>query len=217
MIKWYVASGYEVWTVDMPVSGLNAGTVTVADPLLGNITVYNHDHMQALETPTFNPLRIFMEPFAAIVDNLQSRGITNVGMAGLSGGGWSTVLYSALDTRIKSSYSVAGSMPMYARSWAVPNDSKGDWEQIALPSYGFDYLDLYVLAAVPNRAHFAIHNVTEDCCFGGYHAMHYEQATKNVAASIGGLFDVVFDTTATNHTITPWAANSIQLDTASRY
>ena len=48
-------------------------------------------------------------------------------MLGLSGGGWTTVLFSAIDERTSQSYSVAGSFPMFMRS-----DSKniGDYEQI---------------------------------------------------------------------------------------
>jgi dienelactone hydrolase len=223
LIKWLVASGYEVWTVDMPISGLNAppnvaAWPTVLDPVLGNIQFNRHDEFELLQTASFNPIRIFMEPPLAIVNDMYARGVTNVGMSGLSGGGWTTDVYSALDPRIKASYSIAGSMPVYTRSWTPPHDSSGDWEQMELPAMGFDYLDLYVLASVPaGRTHYNLHNVNDDCCFGGYTAMHYEQAVKNVVTAIGGYYDVVFDTTATTHTISAWTANAIEQDVITHF
>ena len=36
-------------------------------------------------------------------------------MIGLSGGGWTTVVYAAIDERISDSFSVAGSIPFYLR------------------------------------------------------------------------------------------------------
>ncbi|WP_377846976.1 hypothetical protein [Bosea sp. UC22_33] len=213
-IRHLVARGYEVWTVDMPLSGRNAGPVVVSDPIVGTVQIRNHDELQVLSTPEFNPLRIFLDPIAAIVDELASRGITNVGMLGLSGGGWTVTLYSALDTRIVAAYSVAGTMPHYARPWSPPNNAIGDWEQREIPSLGVDYLDLYVLAS--QGARFVnIHNVRDDCCFGGYVADHYSEAVANVVEHIGGRYDAVFDETADEHTITLWAHRWVWSDVSA--
>lgn len=214
-IQWFVASGYEVWTVDMPVSGLNAAQ-TIIDPTVGRLAISNHDQMQVMRTPTFNPLRIFMEPVTAIVDDLHSRGITNIGMFGLSGGGWTTTLYAALDTRILASYSIAGTMPIYARSWSPPHNALGDWEQREIPALGVDYTDLYILAA-QNRRFVNIHNLGDDCCFGGTVANHYHAAVNSVVTAVGGSYATVIDNTATSHTITSWAGNWFRLDMASRF
>uniref|UniRef100_A0A9E7ZX49 Dienelactone hydrolase domain-containing protein n=1 Tax=Bosea sp. NBC_00436 TaxID=2969620 RepID=A0A9E7ZX49_9HYPH len=210
-IRHLVARGYEVWTVDMPLSGRNAGPVVVSDPIVGTVQIRNHDELQVLSTPEFNPLRIFFDPIAAIVDELASRGITNVGMLGLSGGGWTATLYSALDTRIVAAYSVAGTMPLYARPWSPPHSAIGDWEQREIPRLGADYLDLYILAS--QGARFVnIHNVRDDCCFGGYVADHYSDAVANVVHIIGGRYDAIFDETAEAHTITPWAQRWVWSD-----
>lgn len=223
LIKWLVTSGFEVWTVDMPVSGLNAppnvpSFPTIIDPVLGSVLIDTHEKMAVLDSPTFNPIKIFLEPPLSIVNDMAARGITNVAMAGLSGGGWTTVLYSAVDPRIEVSYSVAGTMPFYARSWAPPNNSLGDYEQMRVAEMGVDYLDLYILAATPaGRTHYGIHNVNDNCCFGGYIAQHYEQAVKNIVNAIGGYYDVVFDTTSTTHTISPWAASAIEQDVITHF
>lgn len=219
LIKWLVASGYEVFTVDMPLSGLNVPPMTVSGPNGGTVNLTSHDSMVALQTPSFNPLRIFLEPVLAIVNNFESRGISNIGMAGLSGGGWTTDVYSALDPRIDASYSVAGSMPIYARSWAPPHSSLGDWEQQSIAGLGVDYLDLYVLASVgQGRYHANIHIVNDDCCFGGYVANHYAPSVAAVVSSIGvGGYGVAFDTSVNVHTVSPWTQNFIQSDVRGRF
>lgn len=223
LIKWLVTSGFEVWTVDMPINGLNAppnvaNFPIVADPTFGSLKIDTHEKMAVLDSPTFNPIKIFLEPPLSIVNDMTARGITNIAMAGLSGGGWTTVLSSALDKRIKVSYSIAGTMPFYARSWTPPHNSLGDYEQMRVAEMGVDYLDLYVLASTPTgRRHYGIHIVNDNCCFGGYVAQHYEQAVKNVVTTIGGYYDVVFDATATTHTISPWTANAIEQDVITHF
>ena len=57
-------------------------------------------------------------------------------MIGLSGGGWTTTLYAAIDPRVRLSFPVAGTLPDYLRL-GRPGD-KGDWEQF--------YPDLYKVA-----------------------------------------------------------------------
>lgn len=217
-IRYLLSVGYEVWTVDMPASPatLNVPPVVVDDPVVGVVQIRHHDDMQVLKTTNYNPLRVFMEPIAAIVDNMASRGVTNVGMFGLSGGGWTVTLYAALDTRILAAYSVAGSMPIYARSWTAPHNSIGDWEQREIPALGADYTDLYILAA-QNRRFVNIHNVYDPVCFGGYAASHYTSAINTVMTTVGGSYDAVFDTTATTHTITAWSHNWIWTDLATRF
>ena len=78
-------------------------------------------------------------------------------MVGISGGGWTTTLYSAIDPRITQSYSIAGSLPLYLRS--SPEDI-GDYEQIVPSLYRIaNYLDLYILDSYgENRKHVQIFN-----------------------------------------------------------
>ena len=86
-------------------------------------------------------------------------------MVGLSGGGWTTNLISALDDRIKYSFNVAGSIPLYYRE----RGSIGDIEQY-LPQLYRDiagYPDLYILGAFgKGRKQVQILNRQDDCCFG---------------------------------------------------
>ena len=69
-------------------------------------------------------------------------------MIGHSGGGWTTTLAAAIDPRIRLSFPVAGSLPLYLQEG--PCGITADYEQV-VPSLYRDrasYLDLYVLGSV---------------------------------------------------------------------
>jgi hypothetical protein len=70
-------------------------------------------------------------------------------MLGISGGGWTTVLFSAIDDKISQNYSVVGSFPMFMRS-----DAKniGDYEQMIPELYSIvNYLELYIMGSFSNE------------------------------------------------------------------
>jgi hypothetical protein len=94
----------------------------------------------------------------------------SVQMIGLSGGGWTTTVYAAIDPRVTRSHPVAGSLPFSLRG-AAPNvtSSVGDREQRRDTLPGFygaaAYLDLYVMAATgPGRRQLQILNRFDPCC-----------------------------------------------------
>lgn len=94
----------------------------------------------------------------------------NISMVGRSGGGWATTLAAAVDLRVQCSISIFGSLPMKVRL-PVEGDERndmGDFEQHGLLLFKkIDYIDLYALAASPNRRHSLILNDKDDCCFSG--------------------------------------------------
>jgi len=89
------------------------------------------------------PLNFFMEPIAVALNYVtKEHNYKQIVMTGISGGGWSTILYAAIDPRISLSYPVAGSVPFFLRDvdW-------GDWEQNVTDLYRIaDYPELYILA-----------------------------------------------------------------------
>jgi hypothetical protein len=92
-------------------------------------------------------------------------------MVGLSGGGWSATFHAALDQRIRTSISVAGTLPIPLRrpSFDGP-DERGDWEQFAARVFQrIDYVDLYALAGIPaqRRRHYQLYNEFDECCLQG--------------------------------------------------
>lgn len=135
------------------------------------------------------PLRPFLEPVALTLNHaLAQRPYREVIMAGLSGGGWTTVLYAAIDPRIQRSYPIAGSLPEYLRG-IVPQ-SEGDFEQ-TLPGLAVGYLDLYVMGASGGREQLQLFNRHDPCCFGGDMPYTYRDIVQRHAAAVGGRFDVV--------------------------
>jgi len=87
-----------------------------------------------------------MEPVVVALNHALSQASFDfVGMIGISGGGWTTVLSAALDPRIDLSVSVAGSIPLSMRTSEA---DVGDWEQFEPGLYRLaGYPDLYLLGA----------------------------------------------------------------------
>jgi|EP01047_Picozoa_sp_COSAG01_P051541 hypothetical protein len=88
-------------------------------------------------------------------------------MVGLSGGGWSTTLASALDKRIGLSFPVAGSVPFGMRENSPWHDG-GDFEQARSRTiYGAcDYECMYTLAGLEEgRVQVQLLHEADSCCF----------------------------------------------------
>ncbi len=81
---------------------------------------------------------------------------------GLSGGGWQTIVLTALDERITHSLPVSGYMSMKSRLAYSPDI--GDWEQTP-PDLGL-YADYQLMTAmVAPRPMLQILNANDECCF----------------------------------------------------
>ncbi|NOS71553.1 MAG: hypothetical protein HOP33_16715 [Verrucomicrobia bacterium] len=138
-----------------------------------------HDALMQMTT-TGSPLKFFLEPVAISLNQLKKRSLAANSpnyrafhMTGLSGGGWTTTLYAAIDPTIRCSFPVAGSIPLYLRIAG----SVGDREQFESSFYGLaGYPDLYILGAHGRgRKQVQILVRRDDCCFG--QAQHDEKAT----------------------------------------
>lgn len=87
-----------------------------------------------------------------------------LGMTGLSGGGWQTIILSSLDERVKVSAPVAGFSSIIPRVEAKEFGDIGDVEQSATDLFdGRDYPWLAALRAP--RATLLAYNAEDDCCF----------------------------------------------------
>ncbi|MDP4511953.1 hypothetical protein [Nonomuraea turcica] len=208
-----LSRGYSVLAVYMPYKA------TFFD--INTCDVRTHDSLFDLQPSQGSSMKYFLEPVAVSLNYLRARYSTGdfprykqYDMIGLSGGGWTTTVYSAIDTRIKYSFPVAGSMPLYLRK----GDEPGDKEQIYSDFYKIaGYLDLYVLgSAGTGRKQIQILNRWDDCCFG--QAQHdaaqtrstydeavrdYESRVQRILSSLGfdGGFRLHIDNKAPHHTI----------------
>ncbi len=87
-----------------------------------------------------------------------------IGVTGLSGGGWQTIVLSSLDERVKATNPVAGFSSLRSRLEANGYDEFGDLEQLP-PDFlqGIDYPHLVAMMAP--RPTLLSYNAEDDCCF----------------------------------------------------
>jgi pimeloyl-ACP methyl ester carboxylesterase len=189
--------GRSVLAFAMPLLGGN-GTPRLAHPRLGAVDLESHDQLSLLP----RPLRFFLEPVCAGIGHLADRwGAPGADMVGISGGGWTTTVYAALDPRVRVSAPVAGTLPLALRTaydW-------GDMEQHAPDLVeAADYLDLYVLgAAGPGRRQLQVLHGRDSIAFAGTQARRYERAVAEAVAATGaGTWELRLDEEETSHEAT---------------
>jgi len=202
-IAQFLLQGYEVLALQMPLIGHNAVPPYDSSP-------DPHGELGALKGHGLNPLKFFVEPVAVALNHAtRSASFEQIVMVGLSGGGWTTTLYAAIDPRVQVSVPVAGSLPDYLRAGPCGNDPR-DWEQAEISTF-IDYTELYVLGAHgEGRAQLQVLNQYDDCCYAGVRYRTYEPVVRERLARIGaGEFRVLLDGTHRGHVISPAALGEI--------
>ena len=214
----FLGEGFSVLAFAMPLKGLNMPDPPFIDHRrFGPMQVTgNHNMFALLEDGRFNALQLFLHPLVAAVNYVEEQfDYRLLAMVGLSGGGWTTTFYSAIDPRIARSYPVAGTLPFHLRA-VEPRLGWGDWEQSMSPIYRHvNYLELYVLGSVGRgRRQVQVLNQYDPCCFAGIGARSYVDAVRNRVASLdsGGGFDLFIDDGHTGHRISDAALARIFAD-----
>jgi dienelactone hydrolase len=96
------------------------------------------------------------------LDSLPAVDRTRLAVTGLSGGGWQTIVLSALDPRVRVAIPVAGYSAIISK--LEHDDDLGDNEQASADFLkDFDYSTLTAMRAP--RPTLLIHNAEDDCCF----------------------------------------------------
>ena len=200
-IQFFLNRNFTVLAMAMPLLGMNNQPVVEIDEL-GKIKLISHKKLRLLEANNFNPMKLFLVPIQINLNFLDNEyDFKRYSMIGLSGGGWTTVVYSAIDERISDSFSVGGSMPFYLR---VDSTDMGDYEQTNIELYkNVNYLELYVLGAYGDgRQHVQIFNKNDPCCFSGNGYETYEFIIKDKMSQLGkGNFKIFTDDTHNEHKI----------------
>jgi hypothetical protein len=200
-IQFFLEKDYSVLAFSMPLLGMNEQPV-IEISNIGTIKLTSHEHLRFLESSDFSPIKFFMEPIAVSLNYLDKKyNFSSYDMIGISGGGWTTTLYSAIDDRITQSYSIAGSVPIYLRSIT---QNYGDYEQWLPELYqNTNYLDLYILSSYgENRKFIQIFNKYDPCCFSGELYKSYENEIKESLNQLGkGYFEIYLDDTHKKHKI----------------
>jgi dienelactone hydrolase len=124
-----------------------------------------HDFSSQLNLVGSNALGIFylsMRRGLDYLSGLPSVDTTRIGVTGLSGGGWQTVILSALDPRVAVSVEVAG-IGSRELNLTHPEDTDEIEEDAPDLMQGQDYPELLALRAP--RPTMEIHNGLDSCCF----------------------------------------------------
>src|SRR5262249_13243760 len=183
----------------------------------------SHDAMfQQIKVKDGSVMKFFLEPVAVCLRYLKSKAAADdfpsyedFSMVGLSGGGWTTTVYAAIDPTIRLSLPVAGTIPLWLRS----GGSVGDPEQTLRSFYQIaGSPDLYVLGSHgTGRKQVQILNRRDDCCFGERQhqgklsyddaVREYESQVRLALVKLGskGAFRLEIDEAAPSHMIS-WNA-----------
>ena len=126
-----------------------------------------HAYGAHLDLAGMNELGLFYLAMRKGLDFLHAHPNTDrerLGMTGLSGGGWQTIVLSSLDERVKAAVPVAGFSSVASRVEARRYGDIGDFEQSAADLLqDRDYTHLAALMAP--RPTLLIYNAEDDCCF----------------------------------------------------
>jgi hypothetical protein len=209
-IQKFLDRGYSVVGMSMPLSGRNNHPV-IDLPRLGRLKLERHDHLKFLTPEKGHPIKLFIEPVVVVLNYMDAKyNYSSISMLGISGGGWTTNMASAIDERVQKSFSIAGSYPIHLRS--SEKDEWGDYEQTEAKIYQTaSYLDLYILGSYgKHREQLQILNQYDPCCFAGTKSNTYKDIVKQRVTSLGaGQYDVFLDTTHRRHAISDASMNRI--------
>ena len=189
-IRFFLDRGYTVLVFSMPLTGMNNEPIIMLD---GKKTkLEDHNQFKFLESDSFSPISYFVEPIAVSLNFIDKNfDYTNYHMIGISGGGWTAVIYPAIDQRISHVFSVAGSLPLELRT---QERDAGDYEQTLPELYLIaNYYDLYVLASFgTDKKLTQVFNLYDECCFASKDLdLSYENEIKNRLTSLGsGEFEI---------------------------
>ena len=210
VIDKFVNSGFSVAAFSMPLIGLN-NQPTVQLENLGHVKFFKHNQLVLLESDDFSSMTYFFSPVNITLNYIENNfSFDEYHMVGISGGGWTTTVYSAIDDRITKSFSVADSLPFSLRNTEA---DVGDYEQFNPKFYLIaNYLELYVMSSFgENQKHIQIINEYDPCCFSGnYEEDSYPDLVNQFLLNNGpGNFELITDDTHFEHKISNFALEHI--------
>ena len=160
--------------------------------------------MEALKLPTLSPIKFFVEPVAVAINYLQrTYGFRDISMIGISGGGWTTTLYAAIDPRVAHSIPVARAVCRILATAPARSAIMNSFTNLYSIA---NYFDLYVLGASGiGRSQVQILNEFDTCCFWGVRSRFYEKAISAAVSRLGdGQIRVLIDDSHHEHKISTY-------------
>ena len=200
-INYFLDNGYSVLAFSMPLVGMNNQPIFNMEHL-GPLKFSKHNQFELLESENFSPISYFLTPITHSLNYLDKNYyFTDYYMIGISGGGWTSTIYPAIDTRISKSFAVSGSLPLFLSS---NSQNIGDYEQLDPNLYETaNFLELYIMSSYgQNREFVQVFNKYDPCCFSGTLFHVYENNVKDILHKLNsGTFDIILDDTHKEHKI----------------
>lgn len=211
-IKFFLEHDFSVLAFAMPLCGMNSKPV-VEMKHFKKVRLINHDYFRFIDSPSFSSMKFFVEPIAIALNYIDEHyDYESINMVGISGGGWTTVFYSALDPRVKKSYPVTCScQPLFLRSLI------GDYEQTVPEIYRIaNTLELNIMGAYgEDRRQMLIFNKysPKGGLGTGNKSQVYKDELEDMLDELGkGSFAVYLDPSNTKHAIGKKALEAILRD-----
>ena len=218
-ISEFLDNGFSVLIFSLPVHGMNNEPILEFERF-GKLRLNSHNHFNLIDNEYFHPLKFFVEPIIVSLNYIeQNLDYDNYYMVGLSGGGWTTTLTSALDHRISKNYSIAGSFPLYMKSDRL---NFGDYEQSKPELYSIaTYEELYIMSSFyTDQRSVQIFIYNDPCCFQAelYEKFPYGNAIQKQLDILGGggKFSVFLDNSTRVHEISDHALSLVLDDMLNR-
>lgn len=180
-LNFFNSKGYHILAYQMPLLGSNPGILNSRGELQKH-----HELLIKFNTDTKSFIYLFTTPIVLGIDHIsKNMEFDSISMVGISGGGWTTVLASAVDLRINYSFPVSGSLPLALRTYDI-----GDIENFHKPFYSeFSYLDLYLLGSTgKKRAQVQMNILRDNSVYSGGRSILYSSYISNLSENLGGKF-----------------------------
>jgi hypothetical protein len=185
--------GWQVIAMDMPLTGANRSDATKA--------LRSHDSFLLWQSEDFAPTSLFVQPLKALVDQIyrdhpDDPSLT-VMLIGISGGGWTSFMYGALDPRVHYVASIAGGMPLSMRLRETPTRI-GDYEQSVPQIYEVVPYE-HIMPAAGSRGAFYAYNEHDPCCFRLTPDEPFVRYLEDASLLLYKPIEVFVDTATTRH------------------
>lgn len=170
------------------------------------VGAHNDIKSSGLDNGTYNPLTLFFSDKIKAINYVAANySYTSIYAAGCSGGGWTSIVLAAMDTRISKAFDIRGFTP-----WNyVTNTALADYEQgpvITATNFGLadgnsspqlttnytaiNYFDLCILASSGGRQLHMVHHYNDSCCHGSFvYSLFYPRLAKD-ASDLGGTVEM---------------------------
>ena len=208
LIAEMISEGYAVMALNLP----NLGENSVRKRYLPRFGWYQMNNSWRLLDIVDRPMRFWFQPVVGVVSYAkEAYAYDNIDMIGFSAGGFVAIVAAAADERIRRSYPVAGTYPMYLRSG---NKQSPRPHYYAPMIHAANFLEMFALATFgSNRRQLQIFNRFDRCCYSGVKGKHYEKAVQDTVKAIGGGgFRVLLDETHARHMVSDFALQAIFTD-----